>query len=66
MVNIKYDCKLIEDEINLKINNFNLSLYKNSNIGVEIEICTDEMFKHSIGIIIGSVDLSQYDKLTLL
>ena len=40
--------------------------YKNSNIGVEIEICTDEMYKYSIGMIIGNIDLSHYDQLTLL
>ena len=66
IVNVEYDYNLIEEEIYLKINNFNLSLYKNSNIGVEIEICTDEMYKYSIGMIIGNIDLSHYDQLTLL
>lgn len=65
-VNVEYDYNLIEEEVYLKINNFNLSLYKNSNIGVEIEICTNEMFKYSIGMIIGNIDLSHYDQLTLL
>ena len=65
-VNVEYDYKLIEEKTNLKINNFTLLLYKNSNIGVEIEICTDEMYKYSIGMIIGNIDLSHYDQLTLL
>lgn len=66
IVNVEYDYNLIEEEICLKINDFNLSLYKNSNIGLEIEICTDEMHKYSIGMIIGNIDLSRYDQLTLL
>ena len=66
MVNVEYDYNLIEEKTNLKINNFNLLLYKNLNMGVEIGITTDETYKYSIGVIIGNIDLSRYDHLALL
>ncbi len=62
MINVEYDYKLIEEETNLKINNYTLSLYKNLNIGIEMKISNTEMVTYSIGIIIGNIELSKYNQ----
>lgn len=64
-VNVKYDFNLIKEETNIKINNFNLSLYENLNMGVEIEIFANEISTYSIGIIIGNIKLSKYNQFEL-
>ncbi len=61
MLNVTYDYKLIEEEINFKINNCNFSLYENSNVGIEIQFYNSD----SIGIIVGKIELLKYERYNL-
>lgn len=64
-LNIKYDFLKIKEDIGLSINNYNLSLYKNQNIGIELMINNDDVSTYSIEIIVGNIDLSKYNQFNL-
>lgn len=64
-VSITYDFELIKEKTSLEIINFDIAIYENSNIGVDITIFNDEMLTYRIGIIVGDIELSKYKQFEL-